>query len=910
LSFLIGVQSPALPDSVQSGPPLLTVSIPDQNQIMIPRTFIFLLPIALLAADQPGLESRLPLAGKWAIQSSESVHATGEPISTAGFSTRGWYPAQIPSTVLNTLLRNRVFPDPGTGMNLRSIPGTNYPISENYSNIPFPPGSPFQAAWWFRTEFPVPAGYDGKTIWLCFEGVNYRANVWLNGRQLTSWDKMAGAWRQFEFDVTRSIRHGQANALAVEVFPPQPDDLAITFVDWNPQPPDKNMGIWRGVCLRVSGPVTIRSPFVATRLNLPSASEAALEVSADLRNASNREVNGVLKGRIGDIEFSKPMRLGPGETPVVRLKPDEFPQLKITNPRLWWPAQVGPQNLYTAELWFETKGEVSDRQSVRFGIRDVTAAVDENGHLVFRINGKNILIRGAGYTFDMMLRTSPERQEAELRYVRDMNLNCVRLEGKLEDDHFMDLCDEMGILVLAGWCCCDHWERWAEWKDEDRLVSVESLRNQIRRLRSHPSVFDWMNGSDNPPPPEVERSYIAVLKEADWPNPYQSSATQKATEVTGASGVKMSGPYDYVAPSYWLLDKTLGGAHGFATEVGPGPSIPPLESLRQMLPEDHLWPIDSYWNYHTGGGPFKNVKVFTEALNQRYGDATTLEDYLRKAQVMAYEGHRAMFEAFGRNKYTSTGVIQWMLNNAWPSMIWHLYDYYLRPAGSYFGAKKACEPLHAQYSYDDRSIVIVNSYYDAFASMKIRARVLNLDSSERYSKEATLDVPADSSIRAFTLPEVAGLSETYFVQLRLEDSQGKVRSSNFYWLSTQPDVLDWDQSTWYHTPTKSYANLRALASLPAVDVKATASAEQRGQDCVARVQLENPSRNVAFSVHLRVLRAAGKPNESEILPVLWEDNYFPLLPDEKRDVSATYRGSACAQPAVAIDGWNVKAKRF
>jgi len=877
---------------------------------MIPKTFIFWLPIALLAGGQPGLESRLPLTGKWAIQSSESVHATGEAISTTGFPTRGWYPAQIPSTVLNTLLRNRVFPDPGTGMNLRAIPGTDYPIAENYSNIPFPPGSPFQSAWWFRTEFPVPAGYDGKTIWLCFEGINYRANVWLNGRQLTSSDKMAGAWRQFEFDVTRSIRHGQASALAVEVFPPQPDDLAITFVDWNPQPPDKNMGIWRGVCLRVSGPVAIRSPFVATRLNLPSASEAALEVSADLRNASNREVNGALKGRIGDIEFSKPMRLGPGETPVVRLKPDEFPQLKITNPRLWWPAQVGPQNLYTAELWFETKGEVSDRQSVRFGIRDVAASVDENGHLVFRINGKNILIRGAGYTFDMMLRTSPERQEAELRYVRDMNLNCVRLEGKLEDEHFMDLCDEMGILVLAGWCCCDHWERWAEWKDEDRLVSVESLRDQIRRLRSHPSVFDWMNGSDNPPPPEVERSYIAVLKEADWPNPYQSSATQKTTEVTGATGVKMSGPYDYVAPSYWLLDKTRGGAHGFATEVGPGPSIPPLESLRQILPEDHLWPIDSYWNYHTGGGPFKNVKVFTEALNERYGDATTLEDYLRKAQVMAYEGHRAMFEAFGRNKYTSTGVIQWMLNNAWPSMIWHLYDYYLRPAGSYFGAKKACEPLHVQYSYDDRSIVIVNSYYDAFPGMKIRARVLNLDSSERYSKEATLDVPADGSIRAFTLPEVAGLSETYFVQLRLEDSQGKVRSSNFYWLSTQPDVLDWDQSTWYHTPTKSYANLRALASLPVVDVKATASTEQVGQDCVARVQLENPSRNVAFSVHLRVLRAAGKLNESEILPVLWEDNYFPLLPDERRDVSATYRGSGCAQPAVAIDGWNVKAKRF
>ena len=189
----------------------------------------------------------------------------------------------------------------------------------------------------------------------------------------------------------------------------------------------------------------------------------------------------------------------------------------------------------------------------------------------------------------------------------------------------------------------------------------------------------------------------------------------------------MTGPYDYVAPSYWLLDKTRGGAHGFNTETSPGPAIPPIESLRRMLPEDHLWPIDSWWDYHAGGGAFKDLKIFTTALDARYGPSTSVEEFARKAQVMAYEGHRAMFEAFGRNKYTSTGVIQWMLNNAWPSMIWHLYDWYLRPGGSYFGAKKANEPLHIQYSYDDASVVVVNSFYQAFPGMKARARVYNID---------------------------------------------------------------------------------------------------------------------------------------------------------------------------------------
>ena len=192
----------------------------------------------------------------------------------------------------------------------------------------------------------------------------------------------------------------------------------------------------------------------------------------------------------------------------------------------------------------------------------------------------------------------------------------------------------------------------------------------------------------------------------------------------GATGVKMTGPYEYIAPSYWYLDTKFGGAHGFNTETSPGPAPPPIESLRRMLPEDKLWPINPAWDYHAGGGAFKDIHVFTEALNARYGTAASVEDYARKAQMMAYEGHRAMFEAFGRNKYTSTGVIQWMLNNAWPGLIWHLYDWYLRPGGSYFGAKKANQPLHVQYSYDDRSVVVVNSFYQPFTRMRVVARVV------------------------------------------------------------------------------------------------------------------------------------------------------------------------------------------
>ncbi len=839
----------------------------------------------------------------WVIQSSADVHDSPAAISAPDYKADGWYPASLPSTVLNALVESHVYPDPYSAMNLRQISGTSYPISSNFSNALMPPDSPFRRSWWYRTTFGVPSDYKGRTIWLGFDGINFRANVWMNGKQIASSAQMAGAWRLFEYDVTSAAKPGESNTLAIEVFPPQPHDLAITFVDWNPLPPDKDMGLWRDVYLSASGPAAIRYPAVFTTLNSPANDQASLTVRCEVRNAAAHAVDGVLRGRIEKVEFEQPVKLAAHETRVIHFNAEQFPQLKFAKPRLWWPTQVGRQELYPLELTFEIGGKPSDASRIQFGIREVTSEVDKQGHRLFRINGKNILVRGAGYTFDMLLRSSPERQEAELRYVRDMNLNAIRFEGKLEDDHFLELCDQYGILVLAGWCCCDHWEKWQEWNAEDETIAADSLRDQLRRLERHPALFDWMYGSDNPPPPKIEAIYLNIIKETEWPNPYHSSATAQPTKLGGPTGVKMTGPYEYVAPGYWLQDTSHGGAYGFNTETSPGPSPPPLESLIRMLPEEHRWPIDSWWNYHAGGGVFKDLHVFNEALNARYGAAASLEDFARKSQMMAYEGHRAMFEAYGRNKYVATGVIQWMLNNAWPGLIWHLYDWYLRPGGSYFGAKKANEPLHVQYSYDDRSIVVVNSYYKPFKDLRVRAAVYNLGMTEKFAREAAADIGEDSSTRVLTLPEISGLTATYFVSLTLSDPADSVVSRNFYWLSTKQETLEWDKSTWYHTPTTTYADYTALNSLSPVQLKLTSETRQEGMDRVTRVSIENPSRSLAFGVRLKLEKGAGG---DEVLPVLWEDNYFALLPGERREITATYRAKDIgrAVPVVEAAAWN------
>ena len=865
----------------------------------------------------PCESGKLRLADGWNLQSSGKVAETGDVISTRAYQPKGWYTVTVPTTVVAALVKQKVYPDPDFGMNLRQLPGMTYPIGVNFSNYAMQQDSPFAVAWWYRKAFTLPAAYKGKTVWLNFDGINYRANIWVNGKQIANLQQVAGAWRSYEFNVTGVARPGAENVLAIQVWAPEKDDLAITFVDWNPAPPDKNMGLWREVNIRTSGPVALRYPAVLAHVNSPDNDKAELSVTAQLRNGTDQPVKGTLKGTIEKIQFEQEVELGPDEVKDVTFTPDKFSQLTFFQPRLWWPAQMGTPNLYPLHMEFDINGHVSDASDSHFGIREIASQINDKNKRVFSINGKKILILGGGYTSDMMLRYDTQNIADQFSYVLDMGLNTVRLEGKLEPDDFFEQADRKGILIMAGWCCCDHWEHWSKWTDADYQIAKESLKSQIYRLRGHHSLVMWLNGSDYPPPPDVEQMYLEVERHANWPNPIVSSATAKPAGFSGPSGVKMTGPYEYVAPSFWLVDSLArsspkpcaeggcGGAYGFNTETSPGPGVPPIESLERFLPKDHLWPIDEYWNYHAGGGSYKNIHVFTDALNARYGRADNVLDYAFKSQLMAYEGIRAMFEAYSRNKYISTGVIQWMLNNAWPSLIWHLYDYYLRPGGGYFGAKRALQPLNPMYGYDDHAVWLVSSQYRDASGLKLTAKVYNLDMSERFSKEETVDAGADTTRKIFEIPEIQGLSPTYFLRLAVQDSSGKVVGSNFYWLSTSAETLDWDKANDITTPTATYADFTALKQLPKVKLNMTSSSERKGEEEITHVRLQNPSKDLAFFVRLKVSKGRGG---EEILPVLWQDNYISLLPGETRQIAATYRASdlGTAKPVVEVSGWNVE----
>lgn len=836
------------------------------------------------------------LRENWLIRSSADVDDSGEAVSSPTYDAKDWQPASVPTTVLAALVKNGAYGDLYFSKNLEEIPTEQ-----------------FEHAWWYRTEFALEDDGRFEHARLAFDGINYRANVWLNGERVASCDSIVGAFRRFELDITKLARDG-TNVLAVEVFPPRPGDFTVGFVDWNPSPPDSNMGIWREVRVLRSGAVSISDPFVESKVNLETLAQAALTVTADLVNHGDGPVSGTLKGEIEGSEFSREVSLAPGERKRVRFSPDQFPQLNLSPARLWWPNNLGEPNLYELKLSFAIDNRTSDEQTVRFGIREVSDYITEDGHRGYMINGQKVLIRGGGWVDDLLLADDTRRLEAQVRYTKHMNLNTIRLEGFWgSSQELYDLCDEHGLLLMVGWSC--HWE-WESYvgkpedefgcitTDEDMDLIARSWKDQVVWLRNHPSIFVWFVGSDKLPRPELERKYIEVLDECDATRAYLAAAKNLESEVSGFTGVKMSGPYAYVPPVYWYVDTSYGGAFGFNTETGPGAQPPPLEGLKRMIPEDHLWPPDDYWDYHCARREFGSIKRYERTLNARYGAPQDVSEFARTAQLVNYEAMRAMFEAFGANKGKATGVIQWMLNSAWPKMYWQLYDYYLMPNGAFYGARKACEPIHILYDYGDHDVCVVNDTFAPLENLRAEVRILTMSSREVFAETAAVSVAANASARVMHVPDVAGLSTTYFLDLRLTDRNGQQVSDNFYWLSTKEDILDVEKTEWFVTPIKEHADLTGLRDLPEAAVKVQHKWEHAGDERTVRVTLENPTDRIAFGVELVV---AGKRSGAWVLPVYWDDNYMSLLPGETREVTASFSASDLNgdEPVLKVSGWNV-----
>ncbi len=840
----------------------------------------------------------------WQIQSSSKAQQGGAEVSAAGFSTHEWFPVSGRATVMAGLLENGKFDNVFYSDNLRAV------------EEPDASGTMFVIPWWYRTEFTLADGTPGTRTLLRINGMVPSADVWLNGNLVADRGLIAGAYPVHEIDVTRWV-HAGTNSLALRVQAGDPrTSLSIGWVDWNPSPPDNNMGPWRGVDIVRTGPVQIRSPQVTSALSLPDLAHAALTVKVQARNLDSSAHDAAITAVVAGVSLLRTVHLAPGESQTVVFSPKSDPALNLAHPQLWWPVGMGAHPLYPLQMKAAVEGALSDQASATFGIRTVTYRLTRQGYGQFAVNGKPVLIRGGGWAPDMFLRDDPKRLQAEFSYVLNLGLNTIRSEGKLEDAAFYDIADREGIMILPGWECCDKWESAAgtggePWDAADEQVAAASMASEARLLRNHPSVIGFMIGSDNAPPPRIAAMYVDTLHAEDWPLPIIAAAVPQGTTQTGPSGMKMDGPYDWVPPAYWYADK-LGGAFGFDSEVSAGATIPPLEDLTRMLAPQELealWKYPQLRQYHASAAwsVFSRIEPFDTALARRYGEPSSLADYVSKSQLENYDNVRAQFEAFNAHMDApnpSTGVIFWMLNNAWPSLHWHLYDYFLNPGGAYFGARMANEPVHIQYSYDTHAIVLVNHTLSSERGLRADIRVRNLDGSVSYQKRLpNLDLAANAARQVATLPPIAGLSRTYFVELELASATGRGISRNVYWLSTQGDELDWPNSNWYLTPVTRYADLTPLQSLPSATTEVRATMWHDGSEDVATVTLTVPpsSKAVALFQRASVRRSAGG---DPVLPILWSDNDVTLWPGESVTLTARFAAGA-PTPVVEVSGWNV-----
>jgi exo-1,4-beta-D-glucosaminidase len=876
--------------------------------------------------------STLGLRG-WEVLSSADSPASGRQISGAAFDTRGWLAvrpddAGAPGTEIEALLQNGACPDVFHATNMKKCFGYEKRIGADTV-------ARFAVPWWFRTNFTAPLG-AGRYQVLIVPGVVGQADVWVNGTEVATEETVQGDDTRYTFPVTGLLKSGE-NALALEVYPNNPQTMfTLDDVDWSQIPPDNNTGIQFPVELQSSTALSVGNSYV-TEDNATDMSSSALTVHADVTNGSRRQrgtLSATITAPVGGgppISVSTTVEVAPGRTRTVTFSPERFPALTVAQPLLWWPYQMGGQPLYQLSTTVDDGGLSSRAPAATFGIRTVTTSLTGASPLApqgvrrFAVNGVAFLVRGGGWAENLFLHYSSADVATQIALIKSLGLNVIRTEGKEMPDDFYRQMDEAGIMIDAGFQCCDRWQLPSNGHGvtaHDYATLSLSALTIGERLRNHPSVIDY-SWSDNAPIKKQERVSLAAFARAGFDDPIIASAEYRATPVLGPSGEK-EGPYDWVPPDYWYDtsptgttppdgDRTLtdvGGAWGFDSEESAGDTVPTMDSIERFLsPSDQaeLWQDPAFNQYHTDYEPghqgyaFGTLFNLDKAMARRYGTWSGLSQYVEEAQVQNYEDTRAQFEAFidhAENRPTpSTGTIYWMLNKGWPSLLWDLYN------------------------FDDDTVTVDNLTGTVQSGLQVEAKVYNLDGDlldDQTSGPLTLGSQAVDTdvlrprVPAATTPPAA--ASTYFVELLLRRGETVV-DRNVYWLSTQADVVNWKATDGSPQGTLvRYADMKALQSLPSaiVSVRATNKPAGTAPD-VTTVSITNtsPTATVGFFLRADVRRgtAAGTPlpGDNQVLPIIWSANDITLWPGESETLTATFDPSLLrgAVPVVSVSGWNV-----
>lgn len=825
----------------------------------------------VLEIPNPG-DKALLHAG-WYARKANEVKVDGSSLSVQPFQREGWLPARVPGTVLTTLLDNHHYPAPEFGLNNNLIPDIHDVGNDFYT-------------YWFVSQFDVKNLQEGRIVWLNFRGINYKAEIFLNGKRVNQ-DTHEGMFLRKTFDITNLLRTDKPNVLAVLVFPPtyagnpnggQGGDGLIARNntmqytpgwDWIQPVRDRNTGIWDEVSVTTSGVVRLSSPYVVTKvpgIRNPKdkiQKEAFVNTSVELENLSDKPVKGSLRCETNGIEESLVVALAPHERRNVSLK-----SIAIKNPKLWWPNGIGEHPLYNMNLSFLMEKEVSDACQFRYGIREITSdKASENGGRRFFVNGQKIYITGGNYiNSDWLLRLSPERYRDEVRFHAEMNLRMMRVWGGalVERPEFYDVCDEYGILVFQDlWGsgdCNGAWEdpskvdsrerRW-EYPDNHSLF-VESVKDQVKMIRNHPSLCFWCGANEWPLAKDIDRTLREDVFPSLDPERLFVSFSTDSLFTRNYLGDNGDGPYGIQEQEWFFTFRS----HPFNPESGSVGS-PEVESMREMMSEKDLAEFpqkgvvrNQTWRYHKDLG-------YRDHL-ERYGAVNDIETYCKYAQVVNYDQYRSFMEGWASHMWDwYTGILIWKTQNPWTSLRGQMYDWSLDVNASLYGTRQGCEPLHAYYNPVTHKAGIINTTLEDKGQLPLAAKVYDLNGKLLWEQTLTVEAKANISHEWLNIPVPQGVKGVYFLRLTLGDN-----TPNIYWLTTD---------------SKDYTS---LAQLPKSGLETQAILKHEGAKVVGTVSLKSLSR-ISFFNRVKVFdRETGK----RILPVHYSDNYITLMPGDKRDI--------------------------
>jgi len=890
---------------------------------------------------------------RFELQSSALINSTGAEISLSEYKSGVyWFPVRVPCTVLTGLVANNIYPDPYSGLNNMLIPDASDEFNKKYnleqfSHLPNNP-NPWKKPYWYRTTFNIPSGDKGRCFQLIFKGINYRAEVWINGKQIADSTQMAGMFAEYSLDVSKQIKAGSSNAVAVKIFPldypglPATEQLKalgdffenggptgdigknVTMLcsvgwDWIPPVRDRNIGIWLPVYLRTSGAITIADPKLVTSLPiLPDTSLAKLSLSLNLLDHNQSEGSGKLSVTISpenfngrSVQFSKNVSMMKNGPTLIDLNADNTKELNISNPVLWWPNGYGKPNLYRIRLQYSDKSGLSDDTTFVFGIRTVgTKAVDVNGSYRrdFYVNERRIHLTGGAWVPDMMLNRDSIRYDYEMHLCRNSNINLVRIwgGGVTPCDEFFDAADRYGLLVWSDfWITGDtqgEFKGSPNWPIEGSIFN-KNVKSTILRIRNHPSLLVWTGGNEG----HARKELYDVMRESiislDGTRPYIPSSSGFAKLPSGwngawpdnlPSGVYSGGPYTWQDPLVYYKKAIAGRDWVFKDETGL-PSQPPYNIMSKIIP-DLVWdnklpfPLNNTWGYHdaaTGNGRYD---LYYKEMVRRYGEPVSMESFCNKMQLMNAIGFQGIFEAAGHKLNDIGGVMLWKINAAFPSVVWQVYDWYLMPNAGYYFMQNACEPVHIQLNPNDLKVLALNRTYKKADDITARIEIFALDSRLLFHEEKNISLSASDVKEVTSLSAVLSKAKgVNFVVLNLYDNKGRAISHNVYWLSKDGDYKPMN-----------------LMKKTSVEAKVL-SFEKSKSEKRWTIQVTNSSDKIAFFIRPQLLL-----DGEEVLPTFWSVSYFTLAPSETASVSVScpvikLNGK---NSEIKISGWNIGDKEL